>query len=129
MYGSDLSPSAAQRADLISRRVGVSNGQAVYYRRGTPGTRAAILAACSQANMLAPFIKHLKMTGLTDGSMYDHRCYHVSVVEAAARGRPKYLRGKSADKACWRSGCTDKRKWLTLYLNDPREDQGGCAEG
>lgn len=73
---------------------------------------------CSQANMPSPFIKHLKMTELTDRSMYDHTI--TSVIMCWCGGVGAWLAQTSpGDKAGWRSGCTDKRKWLTLYLGDP----------
>lgn len=69
--------------------------------------------------MLAPFIKHLKMTELTDRSMYDHTITGIIMCEVSVHGWPKHLRGKSGDKTGWRSGCADKRKWLAFYLDDP----------
>lgn len=66
--------------------ISVSNNQVIYYLWGsicevgcpvtgrqTGGHLGSYnKTTCSQANMLAPFIKRPKMTGLTDRSMYDH---------------------------------------------------------
>ena len=66
--------------------ISVSNSRVIYYLWGTlSGVSCPVTGRqtcshlcsyktpmCSQANMLAPFIKHLKMTVLTVGSMYDH---------------------------------------------------------
>lgn len=100
--GHDLLPLGEQRKDLMYlvpfhmsavQPISVSNNQVIYYLWGsicevgcpvtgrqTGGHLGSYnKTTCSQANMLAPFIKRLKMTGLTDWSMYDHTITGVIV--------------------------------------------------
>lgn len=44
----------------------------------------------------------------------------VGVEASAAMAAPNTSRAGGADKAGWRSGWTDKRKWLTFCSDDPR---------